>query len=241
MKLSKLTWFVAGAILLCAAGAAGIACSDPVNPVPPAPTNNPVPDTGTAPDTSITNPPDGGNVTPDTGSPDSGGCARPPTLRPNATGPYCAFVPKPDAGPDGGRGVNCGAGETCCNGQKQAAPSTSFDPSVCRLGNASACPAATDPAAKPENFECAQKTHCSGGNICCFNFNATDQTKSVGSLIDQTTKCPSIIYERGTTCKATCTAKEAQACLTDAECGAGKICSAAKAGPGGGIDIGICK
>jgi hypothetical protein len=245
MKLSKLTWFVAGTSLLCAAGAAGVACSDPVNPVPPAPVT-PVADTGTAPDTSVPPPPaDTGTNSNDTGTgTDAGACAFPPKLRPGSVdggpkGPFCPFAPKPGA--DAGVGVNCGAGETCCNGQKQAAPSTSFDPSVCKVGAATACPAPTDPAAKPENFECAEKTQCAAGNVCCFNFSATDQTKTVGSLIDNTTKCPTVIYERGTTCKSACGAKDAQACMTDAECGAGKTCFAVKAGPGGRIDIGICK
>ncbi len=237
MTKTRLAWLVMISTLVLGGGVGVLACSESgTGDDVPADTDSGVKvdagpkDSGT-PDSTV---PDGGTTTDDAGTDSGAGCFS--KLRPSPDkGVFCPFVPKAD----GGTGVNCTQAETCCSGGGKP-DGGGFDPSVCVVGAADKCAAASPGAAPTQAFECTQKADCTskGGGVCCVVSNGNDA--GVGFQTNANT-CNIFIRESGTRCKATCGAGEFQGCQADSDCTAPQKCTLANAGSGDRIDMGYCK
>lgn len=158
-------------------------------------------------------------------------------LRPDPdAGPFCYFIPKAN---DGGNGINCATGETCCYGAPKG-PDAGFDPSSCVTGGAAACPAPTTDGSTGDSFECAEKDDCPQGQSCCIVplITADGGSATIKTGVDKFT-CNFASGERGTRCKATCGTGDFQGCQSDSECG-GKKCVQLNVGSGDRLQMGYC-
>jgi hypothetical protein len=173
----------------------------------------------------------------DAGDADAPDCSANPQLRDYSAGFRCAFA---DAG-------NCINGETCCYpGGKGAI----FPPSFCATGKngdttcaggAAAAGSSYDDGGGAEAWECADKSACSPGQVCCLiqnplrlaldpvnnrlnigNTPATDKNHPPSCGVQR------VYNEGGSRCKAACEAakNDIRLCsLTDNSCGAGTTCT----------------
>jgi hypothetical protein len=232
--MKKLAWFVVGTLTVASVGLISVACStDPVGGGLPTATPTNTADTGTPGKDGGGGGTDGGG-----GVPDAATCLA--KLRPNAAaGPFCPFVPKPD----GGVGVNCATGETCCLGSAKLGVDAGFDPSECKAGGATACAPASDPKQNPSNFECTEKDDCATGQVCCivpFLMALDGGPSAKPGTGTNANKCVIARGENGTRCKATCAANDLQGCQQDSDCTTG-TCTSISVGPGDRVQMGYCK
>ncbi len=227
----KLAWILGGGAVFAGATIFLAACSDDPKPITKV-------DAGT--DGTVGNDSGKDGTTTD-GSPGDGGAEAScfSKLRPAPeAGPFCAFIPKPN---DGGTGVNCATGETCCYGAPKGGDA-GFDPTLCIADAATACPAPSNNQQRPgDSFECAEKDDCPSNQVCCIvpGTTADGGSLTLGTGTDQFT-CTFLTGEKGTRCKATCGAGEFQGCQSDSECN-GKTCTIVNVGSGDRLQMGYCK
>jgi hypothetical protein len=233
MNTKKLAWILAGSSAVAGAVLGLAACSgDDTKPITTKDSGtDSTTGTDAAKDTSTND-----SSNPDTSTGDGGVCFD--KLRPNPeAGPFCPFVAKPD----GGVGVNCATGETCCYGAPKGGDA-GFDLSVCKSGGAAACPAPTNPTARADIAECTEKDDCTGNQICCIVPLDIDggTTATLSTGIDSKTTCVYAKGEKGTRCQASCGAGEWQGCQSDSECGS-KKCTLIGVLAGDNLQMGYCK
>lgn len=225
MKKKTLAWILIGGAASAGGALLLAACSDGTSPIT-------VKDAGK--DSTVSN--DGGpDVTqpPADGGADADAAVCFSKLRPAPdAGPFCYFIPKPD----GGNGINCATGQTCCYGAPKGGDA-GFDPSTCVNGGSAACPAPTNDASTPgDSFECAEKDDCTGNQVCCIiPFGDAGVTTGVDNFT-----CTFAKGEKGTRCKASCGTGELQGCQSDTECN-GKTCTIVNVGTGDRLQMGYCK
>lgn len=237
MRFRKLAMFV-GAASLTGASLIVVACgTDNGTPTPTPGVDGSKPDTGGKVDGG----PDVDGSTTDGG--DSGvDCSNNPQLRDNATAFRCAFK---DAAADAS--PTCLNAETCCNTEsKTAGPAfcatgkTGTDDSLCV---AQAPAGSTFATGKGKAWECADKSACDPGKICCMVQDparlALDPKNKVniGNTPSTDTKHPAACKvqraynEGGSRCRTPTAgncpaAEEIKLCsLTDNNCGAGTTCT----------------
>lgn len=231
MKTKRLAWILGGSSVVAGAVLGLAACSgDDTKPVATkdAGVDSTTGDAGkdTSTDTSV----------PDTSTDGAVTCFSKLRPAPEA-GPFCYFIPKPN---DGGNGINCATGQTCCYGAPKGGDA-GFDPSSCVNGAATACPAPTTDAAPGNAFECAEKDDCPSNQLCCIvpliGVDGGPATLSTG--VDKFT-CTYLTGEMGTRCKATCGSGDFQGCQSDTECTNPKKCVLANVGTGDRLQMGYC-
>ncbi|CAN5642124.1 hypothetical protein BH09MYX1_BH09MYX1_64320 [soil metagenome] len=233
MKKKNLAWIVGGGALVAGTTIFLAACSDdpklPITGVDSGKDSTVLTDAGSDAKQNLD------ATTPDSGV-DAASCFSKLRPMPEA-GPFCYFIPQ---GGDGGNGINCGTGETCCYGQPKGGDA-GFDPSYCIADAASACPAPTVSLIPGDSFECAEKDDCPTSQICCIipGTTADGGSTTLNQGIDKF-KCTYMTGEKGTRCRATCGTGELQGCQSDTECN-GKTCTLVNVGAGDRLQMGYCK
>ena len=231
MMTKKLAWILGGSGAVAAAVLGLAACSgDDTKPLPTKDSGVDSTTGDSGKDTSTTDGPAADTST-------DGGPICFSKLRPDPdAGPFCYFIPKPN---DGGNGVACATGETCCYGATKG-PDAGFDPSSCKTGGAAACPAPTTDAAPGDSFECSEKNDCTNNQLCCIVplDTADGGTATLSTGVDKFT-CTYMKGEKGTRCKVACGAGDFQGCQSDLECG-NKKCVLSNVGTGDRLQMGYC-
>lgn len=231
MNMKKLAWILAGTSAVSGAVLGLAACSG--DDTKPLPAKDSGVDSTTGDAGKDTSPPVDGSK-PDAIGPDAASCFSKLRPAPDA-GPFCYFIPKAN---DGGMGVNCATGETCCYGATKG-PDAGFDDSVCVSGGAASCPAPTLPP-PADSFECAEADDCANGQKCCIVPMTVDGGSATLSTGTDKFTCTYLKGEKGTRCKAACDTGDWQGCQSDGECG-GKTCVLINVGAGDRLQMGYCK
>jgi hypothetical protein len=189
-------------------------------------------DAGTQPATDADAPPADAAVPDAAGGPDAASpCTNNPRLRDNTAGFACAFAPPAEA--------VCTAAETCCNPSTRDALGNFF-PSFCATGKSGDATCAANAAAEGSTYdagsawECADKTACTAGAVCCLVPKAPPPASPL--VIANTTptdpnhppQCgvKRSYNEGGSRCTPTCAAGEIRLCsLSDTSCTGGATCT----------------
>ena len=255
--MRRLTLMLVGTMSMMSAGVFALACSSDPAVIPPGDDDDGDDDVSSSgkPGSSGSSGTTSGGTTSSGGS--SGGSSGSAAcfqtaLRPSDKGPYCPFIVRADDPTK--KGVNCEAGQTCCNGRGTGTQGQ-FDDSVC-AASPEACPTPTNPdpqAQQVHAYQCLENNDCGGGTptgdagadgggtgggqICCYvKFPGGDDLTE----FTNSNTCHAIKGEFGTRCRSACEAGELQACQKNEDCGTGKTCKIAVSGPGGSIYGGVC-
>jgi hypothetical protein len=237
-RFRKLALFV-GATSLAGAGLIMVACGTDNGTATPTPGVDAAKVDGAKPDTGTTPDPDGS--IPEGGT--DADCTNNPQLRDNSGGFRCAFKAA-DAGVDAS--PTCANTEECCNTESKAT-----GPGYCATGKdgtealciAQQPTGSTFNAGKGRVWECADKSACGAGQICCMISDpaqlALDPKNKVniGKTLASDTRLPPacnvarVFKEGGSRCKTPAAgncpdANDIKLCsLTDNNCGAGTVCT----------------
>ena len=226
MNIRALTLVLGTTLTVAAGGVSAVACSSSSTPA----TNGPDGSTSSSGGS-------GSSSGSSSGGADAGpDCGSTPQLRPNEAGAiYCGFS-------EAGTGFSCPIGEQCCLGGELGS-FTNFAPDECSQYNAPCTNGGSldaGPSFTPGlGVACEQISDCTvngntGANACCLQ-----GAKCAGGFTcgGPAAACPYPKYSGGTgiACEGDaggavgqCQAGETQVCSTQADCPAGKTCTAGK-------------
>lgn len=242
-RFRKLALFV-GAATLAAGGLVIVACGTDNGGATPTPTF----------DSGGGGPKEGGGGGPEAGmneagpQPDGGGadadCSKNPVLKDNTTAFRCAFLAAGSGG-DGGAST-CAPTETCCDTNNKT-PDGGFEPAFCANAKGGDAVCSAQAAAKGSVYttgaawECADKSDCTGGQVCCMIQDPARLTldpvnNKLKIVVDSKDKvhpvaCGALkaLNAGGARCKASCdtAANDIRLCskTDDGACGAGTTCT----------------